>query len=56
VTAAKGRLLCVFPGPAIAVPEDRVLDPTFREAFVELISRLDSQVLEEACPTTKKAK
>lgn len=55
MTAAKGRLRCVYPGPAIAISEDRVLDDTFREAIVELISQLDAQVLEEACPTTKKA-
>jgi hypothetical protein len=52
--AAKGRLRCVYPGPAIAVSEDRVLDHAFREAFFELIFQLDSRIIEEACLQRRK--
>lgn len=40
---------------AIAVSHDRIRDVTFRDAFVECLTKLNSEVIEEACPKSRKA-
>ena len=50
----KGRLIRCFPGPAIAVDRDRVVDPSFRKAFTQCIAGLNNQVIAEVYPTAQK--
>lgn len=52
---ARGRLIRCFPGPAISVLPERILDATFRQALVQCIIKLESEAIEEACPITIKA-
>lgn len=56
VIGARGRLVRYFPGPAIAVHEDRIHELSCRDALIQYLSELDTQAIEEACPITKKAK
>ena len=55
VIGTKGRLRRCFPGPAIAVGQDRLADATFLEPLTDLLAKLDFEAPEEVCPTTKKA-
>jgi len=54
VTTTKGRLVRCFPGPAIAVKNERVNDVSFRKAFAQCVLQLSDQVVEDACPTSQK--
>jgi hypothetical protein len=55
VMAAKGKLLCSYPGPAIAVPREKVDHPTFRQELASFLAQMNVDVLDSA-PTTTKAK
>ena len=55
VMTTKGRLRRCFPGPAIAVSQDRVADSSFREALAQLLTELDANTPKEAWPVVKKA-
>ncbi|KIN03189.1 hypothetical protein OIDMADRAFT_91014, partial [Oidiodendron maius Zn] len=50
VISTKGRLRRYFPGPAISVSEERMMDPSFRNALVQLVTSLDVQTPPEAWP------
>ena len=51
----KGRLIRCFPGPAIAVDRERVVDSGFRKALTQCIAGLNNQIIAEAYSTTQKA-
>lgn len=55
VTTTKGRLRRCFPGPAVAISQDRIADPSFLVPLTDLLASLDTETPEEVCPTTKKA-
>lgn len=55
VMQSAGRLQRRFPGPAIAIDRHRIADSHFRMRFAQLLARLDSDMLEQACPIVKKA-
>ncbi|KAG1751783.1 hypothetical protein EDB19DRAFT_1893122 [Suillus lakei] len=46
VMAAKGKLLCSYPGPAIAVPNSVVDNPTFPPELVNFLSHMSCDVLD----------
>lgn len=54
VMGAQGKLLCSYPGPAIAVFSDIVADPAFREELASFLMQMDADNLDSAA-TTKKA-
>lgn len=51
----KGRLIRCFPGPAVAISRDRVLDSKFRKVLTQCLADLNNQTIAEATPTTQKA-
>lgn len=55
IMQAKGRLQRCFPGPVIAISQDRMADPPFREALAQLLAQLDVDTPEEAWPIVSKA-
>lgn len=56
VMTMKGRLKRCFPGPAIAISQERMADSFFRNALVQLLTRLDVDTPLEAWPVVSKAK
>ncbi|KAL7275320.1 hypothetical protein RUND412_001745 [Rhizina undulata] len=56
VIGAKGKLRCSYPGPAIAIPLETAKDRHFCEEFASFVEQMDRDVLEEAMPTSKKAR
>jgi hypothetical protein len=55
VMTTKGRLRRCFPGPVVAVGQDRLVDPSFRVALAQLLKELDANTPEEAWPVVVKA-
>jgi hypothetical protein len=55
VMATRGRLKRCFPGPAIAISQERMADSFFREALVQLLTHLDVDTPQEAWPVVSKA-
>ncbi|EGN92655.1 hypothetical protein SERLA73DRAFT_65475 [Serpula lacrymans var. lacrymans S7.3] len=55
VIGTKGKLLCSYPGPAIAVPSDIVDDPDFSQELASFLSQMNEDTL-DAAPTTTKAR
>ncbi|KAF8853528.1 hypothetical protein BDZ45DRAFT_761738, partial [Acephala macrosclerotiorum] len=55
VMTTKGRLRRCFPGPAVAVGQDRMADSFFREALAQLLAELDANTPKEAWPVVEKA-
>ena len=53
VMGAAGKLMCSYPGPAIAVPNNVFDDTSFRTELANFLSMMDKDVL--AAPTTRKA-
>jgi len=53
VMGAAGKLVCSYPGPAIAVPNNHLDDASFRAELANFLSKMDKDVL--AAPTTRKA-
>jgi hypothetical protein len=52
---AKGSLRRCFPGPVIAVSQDRMADSYFREALAQILAKLDANTPLEAWPVVSKA-
>lgn len=50
-----GKLLCSYPGPAIAVPVSIAKSPTFCEEFAIFAQQMDRVVLPDAIPKSTKA-
>lgn len=55
VMGTNGRLRRCFPGPAVAIHQDRFKDTGFRKALRETLIQLEAFTPEEAYHTTKKA-
>ncbi|KAG2137479.1 hypothetical protein DEU56DRAFT_945983 [Suillus clintonianus] len=55
VMGAKGKLICSYPGPAIAVPDTITNDATFSAELANFLVHMDQDVL-DAAPTRKKAR
>jgi hypothetical protein len=55
VMTTKGRLRRCFPGPVVAVGQDRFADPSFRKALAQLLAELDVNTPKEAWPVVVKA-
>ncbi|OBZ78436.1 hypothetical protein A0H81_02000 [Grifola frondosa] len=55
VMETKGKLLCSYPGPAIAISHDVINDSSFRESLANFLSRMNEDIL-DAAPMTQKAK
>ncbi|KAJ8597530.1 hypothetical protein M405DRAFT_780046, partial [Rhizopogon salebrosus TDB-379] len=53
VMGAKGKLICSYPGPAIAVPNTIVGDSTFPSELANFLVHMDQDVLDAAATTTK---
>jgi hypothetical protein len=53
VMGAKGKLLCSYPVPAIAVPCETVDDTTFREELASFLVQMNVDSLDSAAATTK---
>ena len=53
VMAAKGRLLCSYPGPAVAVPANIFEDVYFREEFASFLAQMNVDILDSAATTNK---
>ncbi|OAX34983.1 hypothetical protein K503DRAFT_868567, partial [Rhizopogon vinicolor AM-OR11-026] len=53
VMGAKGKLICSYPGPAIAVANTIVGDPTFAPELVNFLVHMDQDVLDAAATRTK---
>ena len=51
--AAKGKLVCTYPGPAIAISSANVDNPTFREELASFLEQMDVDVLDSAAKTKK---
>ncbi|KAG1873801.1 hypothetical protein F4604DRAFT_1765091 [Suillus subluteus] len=50
IMQAKGKLLCSYPGPAIAVPNSVVDNPTFPPELVNFLSHMSSDGLDPSVP------
>lgn len=55
VLAAKGKVNCSYPGPAIAVSNVLVDDPNFRKELASFLAQMSVDVLLDATPKTVKA-
>lgn len=55
VIGTRGRLRRCFPGPAVAIGQDRIADTSFLKPVVELLVQLDAETPEEVLPTATKA-
>ncbi|KAG1810865.1 uncharacterized protein BJ212DRAFT_1484001 [Suillus subaureus] len=53
VMGAKGKLICSYPGPAIAVPNTIVNDATFSAELANFLVCMDHDVLDAAATRTK---
>ncbi|KAG1848861.1 hypothetical protein F4604DRAFT_127913 [Suillus subluteus] len=51
VMAAQGKLLCSYPGPAIAVPNSTVDNPTFLPELANFLMHMNHDVLDSAATT-----
>ena len=53
VMGAKGKLLCSYPGPAIAVPNSVMDNPTFPPELANFLAHMSHDMLDSAPRTTK---
>ncbi|KAH7917297.1 hypothetical protein BV22DRAFT_939050, partial [Leucogyrophana mollusca] len=53
VMGTVGKLLCSYPGPAIAVPHEVVDDPNFRAELANFLYHMNQDILDSAASTTK---
>jgi hypothetical protein len=53
VMGAKGKLICSYPGPAIAVPDTIAGKHTFNAELANFLVHMDQDVLDAAATTTK---
>lgn len=53
VMAAKGKLVCSYPGPAIAIPSEYANDPRFCEELASYLEQMDVDILDSAAKTKK---
>ena len=55
VIGTRGRLRRCFPGPAVAIGQDRIADASFLKPLTELLVKLDAETPEEVLPIVTKA-
>lgn len=55
IIGTRGRLRRCFPGPVIAIGQDRIADASFLESLAELLVKVDAETPEEVLPIAKKA-
>ncbi|KAL0058904.1 hypothetical protein AAF712_014386 [Marasmius tenuissimus] len=55
VMSTAGKLVCSYPGPAIAIPSETANDPDFISAISSFLAQMHTDVIDAAMPTTKKA-
>lgn len=55
VLEATGRLRCSYPGPVVAVGVETAMDPAFVSNLASFLHKMDTEELEEAVPTSRKA-
>ncbi|KAG2133788.1 uncharacterized protein EDB93DRAFT_1232709 [Suillus bovinus] len=53
VMGAKGKLICFYPGPAIAVPDMNIDNTTFPAELANFLVHMDQDVLDAAATRTK---
>ncbi|KAG2113634.1 hypothetical protein BD769DRAFT_1364038 [Suillus cothurnatus] len=53
VMATQGKLLCSYPGPAIAVPNSTVDNPTFLLELANFLAHMNHDTLDSAAATTE---
>ncbi|KAG1849516.1 hypothetical protein F4604DRAFT_1971218 [Suillus subluteus] len=53
VMAAKGKLICSYPGPAITVPDTNIDNATFAAELANFLVHMDEDVLDAAATRTK---
>lgn len=56
VMQCKGRLIRTFPGTAVSLTPDKVMEDNFLEPFLDTIEKLDREAPEEIRPQVRKAK
>ena len=55
VTQTRGRLIRSFPGPAVAIKRNLILDPDFCQPLADFLVSLDGETPEEVQPTITKS-
>ncbi|KAJ8076100.1 hypothetical protein PM082_022085 [Marasmius tenuissimus] len=55
VMGTAGKLICSYPGPAIAIPSETANDPDFISAISSFLAQMHVDVIDAAMPTTEKA-
>ena len=50
-----GRVRRAFPGPAISVPDETAMDPSFQKELISFLAQMDAEVLEDSSASTRKA-
>ena len=50
-----GRVKRAFPGPAISVPDETAMDPSFQRELVRFLTQMDTDVLEDSSASSRKA-
>ncbi|KAF9255590.1 hypothetical protein L218DRAFT_1034217 [Marasmius fiardii PR-910] len=51
----RGKIICSYPGPAIAVRSDKANNPHFISELANFLAQMNVDVFEDAMPTTRKA-
>ena len=49
-----GRVRRAFPNPAISVPDETAMDPSFQRELVSFLAQMDADVLENSSASTRK--
>ncbi|KAF9260099.1 hypothetical protein L218DRAFT_1003041 [Marasmius fiardii PR-910] len=55
IMSNSGKLICSFPGPAIAIPSDKASDQDFISSLADFLVQMNSTMIEDAMPTTDQA-
>jgi len=55
VMGTTGRLVCIYPGPIIAVRTEKAFDSDFLTAFTSFLGKVDTEEVTQAIPVTEKA-
>jgi hypothetical protein len=53
VMGTTGKLLCSYPGPAIAIPQEVANNPAFQVELASFLNQMNVDVLDSAATTTK---
>ena len=50
-----GRVRRALPGPAISVPDETAMDPSFQRELASFLTQMDADILEDSSASTRKA-